>query len=496
MAASDITRTSEGYRKRLNQWRRVRDTIEGEERIKERGIVYLPKPEGMKGKDYNAYLTRGAFYGVTDRTLRGLTGLVFRVKPTIGLPAGIEPLQRLATTEGFTFEQALREAMREILSLGRYGLLVDMASTPGLANVPYLATYKAEQIFRWEERTEGGIRRLVRVLVREEQETADGEMTTLIRELAIEDGIYVQKVYAEVESETQGRGSDAYNSGDEFDFISGNFELRSVSMPKKNGLPMSDIPFWFVNVFDTRPRTDKPPMLDLANVNVGHWRNSTDREQSLFLTSQPTPYLFGIPKQDVPKSIGAATIWTSERSDVQAGFIEFSGPGIAAIRQAMLDKEDQMAALGARLIRDATTSSNVTAETTRLQSRSETSILTAGVHTVEEAFTDAARFAAEWVGGNPDEVSIEMNKDFVETRLDAQEIAALVAGWQAGAYSRATMHSQLQRGEIVPPTRTVEDEVALLEEEGDDLRVPPSPVPPATPPAEPSPDDDDDDDEA
>lgn len=482
-ASADVTRTAPGYRKRIRQWKRIRDTLEGEERIKERGTLYLPKPGGMKAHDYKAYVDRGAFYGVTDRTLRGLTGLVFRVKPAIELPTQIESLSAAATNEGFTMGQALREATREVLSLGRYGILVDMPPVPSINNVPYLATYVAEQIFRWEETTVNGIRRLTRVLVKEESETADSETTTVIRELALEGGIYVQRIFQEVESERHAKTAQAVFHEEEFDFISGSFEqVGGDIIPRRNGLPMDRIPFWFVNVFDMRPRADKPPMLDLANVNLAHWRNSADKEQSLFLTSQPTPYLFGVPKSDVPRSIGSGNIWSSERSDVQAGFLEFTGPGIESIRQAMLDKEDQMAALGARLIRDAASQSNVTAETTRLQARSETSILTAGVHTVEEAFMAASRFAAEWSGASPDQVDLTLNKDFVETRLDPQEITALVAAWQAGAYSRATLHEQLQRGEIVAPDRTVEDEVALIEEEGDDLRPPPIAVPGATVP--------------
>lgn len=465
----DITRTSEGYRQRIRQWRKVRDSLEGEERIKANGILYLPRPRGMKPIDYTNYVERASFYAVSERTLRGLCGLVFRVNPVVDLPEAIEPLSEFATPEGFTMNQLVREAVQEVLSIGRYGILVDMNVDPELENVPYLATYKAEDITRWEERTEKARRKLVRVIVREESETADEETTRFLRELFIDvDGVYRQRIYQEVEPESQHVTVTTF--GGVFDplddIISGNYELKETLTPTKKGQPMREIPFWFVNVFDGRPRTVKPPFLDMVNMNIAHYRNSADYEQSLFMTSQPTPFIFGIPKQDVPKGIGASTLWHSENRDVKAGFIEFTGPGIESLERALRHKEDRMAAIGARVIMEVERADNVTAETTRLQTRAETSVLVGGVDTVEEQFTAALKFAADWASSKSDDVNFDLNSDFIETRLSPQEITALVMAWQQGAFSRRTLHENLQRGEIIPPDRTLEDEKELQGDEG------------------------------
>jgi len=465
--ATDITRTSEGYRRRIRQWQKVRDSLEGEERIHERGTAYLPRPAGMKPNDYLSYIERASFYAVSERTLRGLSGLVFRVNPVIDLPPEIEPLADAATPEGFTMNQLVREATQEVLSIGRYGILVDMSSSVDRANLPYLATYKAEDIIRWEERTENSVRKLTRVVVREEAETSGTETTRFIRELLIEDdGVYRQRVYEEVEQEST---STAMFVNDLDTIVSGQYELKETLTPTKNGVAMKEIPFWFCNVFDGRPRTVKPPFLDMVNMNIAHYRNSADYEQSLFMTSQPTPFIFGIPKQDVPKGIGAGTLWHSENRDVKAGFIEFTGPGIEAFERALRNKEDRMAAIGARIIMDVERADNVTAETTRLQTRAETSVLVGGVDTVEEQFTAALSFAVEWAGGDPDDLRFSLNKDYIETRLSPQEITALVMSWQQGAFSRRTLHENLQRGEVIPPNRTLDEERELQDDEGGEL---------------------------
>lgn len=488
MAGADVTDTSVGYRNRIEQWRKVRDCLEGEERIRERSTEYLPKARGMKKQDYFNYLMRASFYAVTDRTLRGMTGLVFRIEPLIELPPRMEALLNMATVEGFTMNQVIREGIREVLSLGRYGILVDMAAQPSSSGLPYLATYKAEDIFRWEEATIDGRRMLMRVVVREESETHEARTTTVLRELVITTentltvegglplGIYVQNVYEEVESERNTRTVVSRSQEDQ-DLISGQFRLVNTVVPKINGKPLHEIPFWFINPFDMRPRPDKPPFLDLVNTNLAHYRNSADYEHALYLTACPTPFFFGVKKTEKPAGIGPGTLWWSESTDAKAGYIEFNGAGLSAQRTALRDKEERMAALGARLIKDVERP-NVTAETTRLQTRAETSVMISAVQTTEEAFEQALRFVAFWARADARTVKVKMNRDYVETRLDANEILALVAGWQAGAYSKRTLHEQFRSGEIIPPGRSFEEEQDLIEEEADEMRGPP--VPPAS----------------
>ena len=55
------------------QYDKIRDTIDGEDRIKKQGQLYLPKPEGVTSDGYQAYKTRSSFYAVAERTLRTLT---------------------------------------------------------------------------------------------------------------------------------------------------------------------------------------------------------------------------------------------------------------------------------------------------------------------------------------------------------------------------------------------------------------------------------------
>jgi membrane-associated HD superfamily phosphohydrolase len=66
----------------------------------------------------------------------------------------------------------------------------------------------------------------------------------------------------------------------------------------------------------------------------------------------------------------------------------------------------------------------------------------------------------------PDLVLASLNTDFSITGMSFQEITALVAAWQAGAISQATMLDLFRAGEVIAPGRTNEDEIKLLKTEG------------------------------
>ena len=62
-------------------------------------------------------------------------------------------------------------------------------------------------------------------------------------------------------------------------------------------------------------------------------------------------------------------------------------------------------------------------------------------------------------------MTVRLNRDFVEARLTAPDILALVESWQRGAISRRTLHDNLRAGEVLPPGRDFAEEQRLIETE-------------------------------
>ncbi len=467
----DITEESEEYEERLPQWRKVRDAMAGEDRIKERGTEYLPKPSGMKDpRKFTAYKNRSSFYDVADRTLSGLEGLVFRVEPVVKVPKVLEPMLKDVTPAGVPIQVMLHEAVREVASMGRYGQLVDLPRGPSLSALPRISTYLAEDILRWEEQIVDGSRKPVRVVLREEATVAGSQRTERLVELFLDpaDGFYTMQHWKQKETETTSSRNTPRSDRVVEEQVSGDFDKDGDPIkPQMAGKKLEDIPFTFINTTHLRPRTEKPPFIPMVNMALAHYRNSADYENALFMACQPQPWAVGVTAEERPRAIGTGGVWFSSNKDAKFGMLEVTGQSIPNQRQAMQDKETRMAILGALLIQEDRQPSNVTAETTRLQTRSQTSVLINTVDSVAAGTERSLRLAAAWMGADPDEVSVGFSKDFIETRLSSDELTALVAGWQGGAYSRHTLHENLQAGEIIPATRSLDDERAMQEEDDD-----------------------------
>ena len=453
---TEILAESKSYTTRKEQWRKIRDAIEGEDQVKLQGQTYLPKPSGMTVNEYNNYKQRAMFYSTADRTRRGFLGMIFRQDPIVKVPPRMEEWMQSMTSDGLSFEMLSDELLGENVTIGRYGILPDFKQNSAANEFPHLVTYKAEDITDWEEELVDGTKVLTSVTLRDtvgsHLDDEDEEFLTL----ELIDGVYTA---------TRWKVSSQNN-------VDVRIELGQT-VPQVAGKPLDYIPFFFINPSNMRPQISKSPFLDLVNMNMAHYRNSADYEHALYLTAQPTPWVAGVVSESMkPTSIGPAVIWYLAEQG-RAGFLEFEGKGLEEQRMAMSNKEDRMAALGARMIAESA-NRNETVDTARLRGRGEMSLLKTVVMTSSVAMTRICRLVADWMGLPSNEIVIKYNDDFVETRMTHQELTALVSAWQSGAISRETMHENLQRGEIVDPTKSVEDEVADIEE-GAIMNPPPQP---------------------
>ena len=431
------------YTEKEKQWSRIRDAVAGSDDVKKAGEMYLPMPEGMSLPQYKSYVKRSVFYPVADRTLRGLTGLVFRHEPVFDLPARLEPIRDNATSKCETLNTLSKTIVSELLSMGRFGLLADFPEfVTSSEETPYVSTYNAENIVNWTIYNVWGKAVISRVeLIDDVGQEEDDQECRL--ELLLDDSRYIVRRWMRNKK--------------------GNWDLMSETVPLIKGQPLNYIPFVFANAYDLLPNPNKPPILDLVDLNLAHYRGSADYEHALFLTAQPTPWINGGLTEDrKPTSIGPGTIWMLPQN-ASAGMLEFSGKGIEAQRNAMNDKEVQMASLGARMINDSRVR-NESTDTARIRGRSELALLTSVVKMAELALYRTLRTCAEWVG-SPDSLEVKFNRDWVETRMEAREIKELVASWQSGAMSFATLYENLQRGEIASVERTMEEEKELIEED-------------------------------
>jgi hypothetical protein len=210
----------------------------------------------------------------------------------------------------------------------------------------------------------------------------------------------------------------------------------------------------------------RPPLEDLADVNVSHYCGYADLKHGLHWTALPTPVVMGstLSKDEKELAIGSGVAWQLEK-DGNAMMLEFSGNGLAAIREDLQDMQRMMATLGARLLEEQPKIGE-TATAVSMRHAGEHATLRTIAQAVELGLTFVLQWMAWWMGTEETpadtEALVELNKDYFATRLTAQDLNALVMSLQAEAISYETFYAALVRGELARPGITAEEEKAEI----------------------------------
>lgn len=432
---------------KLPQWQKVADCVEGEECIKKAGATYLPVPETSKDNAtnyarYNKYLLRAVFFPVTGRTLDGLIGQVFSKEIATDVPDNLEPLLEDIDGAGTSLEQQSKQALESVLSFGRAGLLSDFPEIPEDAVVtkadieagryrPRVILYQPQQVINWREETIGGESRLSLLVLKEEAvidddgfefETEDRWRVIRLAGGGEERGAYVQ--LWKKQSEKQGPESKGFVPVDE-----------EAPMKGPDGKPLDRIPFTFIGATNNDVTVDESPLYPLACLNVAHYRNSADYEQSLFLVGQPTPVFAGLTDDWAKKYIhGKVTLGSSNAVALPTGstFDLLQVAPNTMPMEGMTHKEDQMKAIGAKLIEPGGVER--TATEAEIEEASEASILSSAAKNVSAAYEVALVNCSLFLQDPADleDVSVALNSEFQVVGLGAQERQEVMAAWQGG----------------------------------------------------------------
>lgn len=448
-----VSTPSAAYLARIDTVTTTRDACAGQHAVKAGGRKYLPAFIPDDPERYEQYLKRAVYTNVVGRTLDGLLGLAFRKEPTFTLPAELDYMSDDADGQGLSLEQVSKIIVGELLQAGRVGLLVDYPEAdPGLSveDVRMLglsatvAVYASESIINWSD--DGRL-----IVLRETVEERSGadefhaETKYRYRVLSLDEGGYVQRVF------------------DEGGQVVGRKEPRGA-----DGRRLKTIPFVWVGAETNTASIDLPPLYDLAELNIAHYRNSADQEESLFIHGQGTLFVSSEMTADQFNVANPNGIVVGARRG------HFLGKGGSAqllqtapndaLSVAMQAKLDQMLALGAQIITPKT--GVETAEAARIRSASEASVLSTVVANASEAIEAACEYATLFMGGNADDVTFEINRDFFDRTLTAQDVMALIQLADRGDVAQTDLRDTLRQAGWLKGSRTDDEIDAEAEQQG------------------------------
>lgn len=452
------------YVRTLPQWRRCRDAFEGEDAIKEAGQAYLPRMEAHDDGEYKAYKLRAMFLPATERTVGVMAGLAFKRQPVVNVPSRMESDVRAhlmdVTLAGEDFDEVCAHALRECLVASRVGVLVEWSES---LQRPYWVTFASEEIVsRRFGRMRSGTVALTRVVIeRDVPVVGDDAYLDAHRREILE--LYLDQA-AEEPAYRQQKWSPSKDDETKWE------PNGPPITPLRNGKPLDRIPFVFVQAMGRGAKICKPPMLDLVSVNLSHYRTSADHEHGCHWTALPTPYVTGMSTRET-LTVGGNRAWVIQSHNARVGLLEYSGQGLGALEAALDRKERLMASLGARMLSEGKRAAE-TAEALRLQSVENTAALADVVESVGKAFTMVLWLHLWWLyatSGPADEhVSVELNHEFVDAKLEPGMLRELIAGVQSGKLSFETFYWNLMQGGIARPGVSAEDERALISQQDED----------------------------
>jgi len=487
------------FEARLAAWERVRDALEGEDRVKAKNTQYLPRPPGMDrtgrgvtdgngkpvGDDrYSFYLGFAEFPEIVGPTLDGIQGLIHEKPADVKLPKQLEYLIEDATPDGEPLATLWERMTREVSATGRVHLLHDV----GRDDVLRFCTYPAEAMINWllKPKREGAAPTLV--VLRETQSELieeDGfavKDVTYYRELRLVDGIYRIRLWVHKES------------------------AKPTIVP----LPKTDAEGWMIPVHFGRNFLKIPidvinaagegfdygpiPIMPMVKRAYNIYRKTADYNRSLYVKTDPQPVIYGVDDDDVPESIGGDSIWHFSNPEARAELLDIDGLGIPLLRQAIEDEYQRFQEEGGRLREsDGGPESGEAVKRRQMvkQVTTKSLVINAGAQ-FEEALRGLAR--SRGLGEDAvEKVEFKPNLDFAEPPMDPQDFDKLVdSKLKGGPLSWRSIHRLAKLRKLTD--REYEEELDEIEEERMD-EIQRNPVTPIDDEPEDEPDDEEGDDE-
>jgi hypothetical protein len=356
--------------------------------------------------------------------------------PDFKRPDELEYLERNADGAGRSIYQSSQQMLRLIFKHYRCGVYVDFPQVEPSRNraedkqknaFPMIHTLKAQSVINWDFIVVGNQKKLSLVVIEENiskldddgfGRTSDTQYRVLRLQKDQDDFVYSVQLYERNEKQI--------------------YEAGPLYYPTDyHGKHWNYIPFTFCGAIDNTDEINNPPLLELADLNLAHYRNSADVEESGFIVGQPivsmpsiTPEQYEIIKKD-KLAIGARNGFPTKVEIAQA-----SENNLA--KQLMTDKWLQMKEMGARLIEVG--SANKTATQADNEDSIQHSVVSLAVSNISEALQMALRWCAKFALPDhdlkPDELTYVISQDFNKQKYSVE---------------RSKLILEMVQGELIPP---------------------------------------------
>jgi hypothetical protein len=394
----------------------IADLMGGTASMRRAGQRWLPREASESWTAWRARLQRSVLFNGLSRTIQALAGRPF-ARPVALADAHYDLLQLATNIDGRgtalgSFAAAL---LRALLRDGIVHVLIDR---PQHGGPPYFVLVPASALIGAREDTDG----LSEIRIREIQRQRVGKHG--------EEAVEVVRWIDRQRWALWRSGRTGWHADSE-----GEHGFRRVPLVTLNAAPDG-----FMQA--------RPPLIDLAWLNLAHWQSASDQRHILHVAR--VPILFGRALQvaNGEIEIGPNRLILADDPTAELRFVEHSGAAIAAGRQDLVDLEDRMAVLGLDMLRQRP--GDATATGRAIDAAQTHAALNAVVLTLEDGLARAFGLAADIMGHDQDAAGrIVISRQFPVRDEQAAEADLLLRARLAGEISSEAFLAEIGRRGIL-----------------------------------------------
>jgi hypothetical protein len=314
-----------------------------------------------------------------------------------------------------------------------------------------LVLRKPTNLYGWRLDRESNYGNLIQVRIGEKAVLPDGQFGEKVFDQirVIEPGRY--RVFRKKE-----QIEEMYDVSD--NSVTGDFEMGSADKDYKQvesgSFSLGEIPLVTIYSGKTDNLVSKPPLLDIAYLNLAHFQRQADLIHSLHVASQPLLVMEGYDDQTKDLAISVNYAMATQPGN-KIYYVEPASSAFDAQSAEIKELQMQMATLGISTLSQQKFVAE-SADARRLDRVDTNSMLAMVSMELEQKLQKAFNLSADYVGIEPPEVKI--SRDFDIERLIGQDITALTSLFDQQVIDREEFRDILVQGEVLPTANEAKPE--------------------------------------
>jgi hypothetical protein len=427
VAVTEVQQQNQAWRNMQSHWGLIEDLVEGTSKIRGKARIYLKQEPREEDESYDVRLSRSVCPPYYLRMERMLAGMLTRKPVRLSdVPDNIEEELFDVDLEGNNLTNFVYNISRLCIRYGHVGVLVD---APAEGGRPYWIPYTPRDIIGWRTEIQNGLRKLTQL--------------RLTERIVKPKGMYGEETIEQIRVLEPGTFSIFQRNDD------GDFKKVDEGTTSLDFIPFSVAYSNKVGIYESRP-----PLEDIAELNIKSYQIQSDYDNQLHISAVPMLAFYGFPAAAEEVAAGPNEALSLPEGS-SASYIEPNGNSFTAQEKRIDKLEYQINELGLAAILGQKMSAE-TAQSKKIDRSQGDSTMMVLSQQIQDLLDNCLKFHAAYEKQNIAGTTF-VNRDFVDTSLEPNQIDALLKIYAAGVIDQEELLKKLVEGEVLSEDIDIEE---------------------------------------